>query len=567
MSVIHELSEEVRTQIAAGEVIERPAYIVKELVENAIDAGATKIIVKADDGGLSKIIVADDGRGMERVDLELCYKPFTTSKITTFDDLTHVVSMGFRGEALASIAAVSTLTIRSRMKDMLFGNEIVIKDGIFQGISKKGMPVGTQVVVDRIFESVPARHKFVSSGKSEYRLLVELMMRYGLSYPDIEIEFIHDGKQVSYYKKNAKEVRLKEVVGIEIAEFLLPLSYEKDQITIDGYISKPQLSYSSARNQYIFINNRFIKISSIVSSIRDSYSTLLEPSRHPFVVLYISLPPHYIDINVHPRKEKAHFYDEKSVFEALRESVKKVLASEKMYYYDKRWEKKSTEKPIEWHIRDGGTNTYAGALLKEELPSTSSLLAPTEKVSLFQYHNLYIILETKKGLLFIDQHAAHERIIYERLLESWKKRKESQSSYILEKPLKMLLNAVEVAAISEHFSYFGQMGFCIDLKENSIIIRAVPEIWKDREIKSLIRGLVDELSEKTSIEIDTVSRKMIAYIACRSAIKAGDKLTVPEMEQLLEKLNNVENKATCPHGRPIQVEMPLSYLHRLFKRN
>jgi DNA mismatch repair protein MutL len=566
MQTIHELSESVRSKIAAGEVIERPAYIVKELAENAIDAGADSIRVDIEGGGIAKIIVTDNGIGMGRQDILLSAKRYTTSKITHEDDLTRVRTMGFRGEALASIAAVSKLIVRSRLSTTLTGYELQVENGQPQ-LSKKGMPRGTQIIVQQIFSSVPARQKFLKSADAEYRLISELLMRYALAFPEIALEFIHDGRRVFYYKKMDQPDRVRQVFGEEVMAYMIPIEGVYDYLTIHGYIARPQLSSRTLKNELLFVNKRFVHEPLVSTIIKRTYGTLLEPGRHPYAVLFLTIPHQLLDVNVHPRKESIHFVDIGMVTESLKEIIEQGLTKEELYFIDKRWSGKGAEFQEEWRIRQGGTETKTAKQLRNTVQERDSLLKKTMTKPLTQYHHLYIVVETEQGFLFVDQHAAHERILYEKLLVAYDEEKEKSDQIQLSKPIHLSLSPHEYAILKESGEVMKKLGFMYDLSPSQVLIQTVPAVWEERDAGMMFRDLFDEFNEVEDItSMDTFSRKMITYLACRSAVKAGDPLEEKEMRELLSELQKVKNPYTCPHGRPIQVEIELQYVNRLFKR-
>ena len=338
MGKIVSLSEQVISKIAAGEVIERPAYIIKELIENAIDAQAQHIHIAIEQYGMEKIIITDDGHGMDRSDISVCFKPHTTSKIATAEDLFTVKSMGFRGEALASISSIGNVIIRSRTAESPFGTEVVIENGIIQKTTSKGMPVGTQIVVSQAFSHVPVRKKFLQSTQSEYRFIIEVIHRFIIAFPSISFDFTHDGTRVfTFPSVSEHSARIDSVIPHETKKQLFEINYEDEYVKIYGYVSPPQLNYKTPRNIQFYINNRYIKEPRFISVIKEVYGTLLEPTAHPYSLFFISLPHHLVDINVHPRKESIHMMDSLNVFKALEKAISSVLAEHNLSFYDKRW--------------------------------------------------------------------------------------------------------------------------------------------------------------------------------------------------------------------------------------
>lgn len=564
MNKIHQLSESLRSKLAAGEIIERPAYIVKELIDNAIDADAKTIRIDLEKSGLQKITVTDDGHGMSREDLEMSFKRYTTSKIISEDDLEKIVTMGFRGEALASISAVATVTIKSREKDAISGYAIVIQNGNVESLYPKGMPVGTQVKVENIFESIPVRKKFLRASATEYREIIEIITRYVLAFPAIRFDVYHDNKKVYLLVPSTVEDRLKHIFSEEIFSQFIPFNLENEYISLAGFTSKPQLAYKSSRHVYLFINNRYIVDKTLVAAIKEIYGTLLEPTSFPHIVLFITIPSHLIDVNVHPRKEEIHFVNNQLIINNMQDAIKQALSEANLRFYDKRWKGDSKEFD-NWQIRDGGTNSYAAKTLKHSLKNT--LLNISKDQTFFQFHNLYIAMPTDEGILFFDQHAVHERILYEQLQHNFQKEIKSGKHIVLKEPLEIQISQQELLLIEQYQDLLSAFGFQFEIKEEEIVFLSIPLLLQDKNIAQVLRELVDEFFEKgEGFSFDSMSHKMIAYLACRNAVKAGDSLTQKQCRELIEQLTKTENPYTCPHGRPTQVEMNLSYFHKLFKR-
>ncbi len=563
MGVIHHLSDHLINQIAAGEVIERPVYILKELLDNAIDASAKTITIKLVGFGLESIEVIDDGIGMSRDDIQLSYLRHTTSKIYEEDDLQNIQSFGFRGEALASIASVCRMSIASRVSEEIAGYRVVIENG--KKIEERivPMPQGTDIVVSNIFATTPGRKKFLRSEQTEYRHILSLIESYALSFPEIRFQVFHNGKQSATYPAvQDRWERLCTVLPETIVNELVSLQKEHDYINISGYISKPQLSYKTSRQYYFFLNGRPISDTTIAVALKDAYGTLLSPTDYPYAVLYLEIPHHLVDVNVHPRKEEVKFIQPKEVYQTVHDAIVESLSAQNLRYYDRRWQ--NTDDSTQLQLRDGGTQTYAARKLREEV-----LGSPTDfdTKDLLQIHNVYILLQAKDGMLLIDQHAAHERVLYERFLKAYQNGLTKKDLHILSAPKTLDLSSVEQEIVKEYQNQLRDLG--IDVKEQKGIytLYSVPDFMKDRDIQSLMRELLEMVQASESIQtIDSYAHKMITYLACRSAIKAGDSLTKKQMRELIESLKEVENPYTCPHGRPLQVEMDIRTINKMFKR-
>lgn len=563
MGTIHQLPDHLINQIAAGEVIERPAYILKELLDNAIDATAKSIIIKLVGFGMESIEVIDDGIGMNREDMELSYLRHTTSKIYEEADLQNIQSFGFRGEALASIASVCRLSIASRVPDEIAGYRLIIENGEKTDARIVPMRQGTDIIVSHIFTRTPARKKFLRSEQSEYRHIVSLIESYALSFPEIRFQIFHNGKPVATYPSvSGFENRLQVLQPASIIKELIPLQKEQEYIALSGYISKPQLSYKTTKQYYLFLNGRPITDSTIARAIKDAYGTLLASTEYPYVILQVDIPHHLVDVNVHPRKEEVKFMDPKAVYQAVYDSIVESLNNQNLRFYDRRWQ--NTEDAPSLQLRDGGTQTYAAVKLKEEVLGSPK---DFDTKDLLQIHHTYILLQAKEGLLLIDQHAAHERVLYERLLTAYEEGITKKDLHTYTQPRVLDLSSGEEETAREYQKKLFDFGIELRLEKNKWHLYSVPDLMKDREPMPLLRELFEVLHRGGTIKhIDSFAHKMITYLACRSAVKAGDILTKKQMRELIDSLKDVDNPYTCPHGRPLQVSVDLRTINKMFKR-
>ena len=558
MKTIHKLSDHVVSKIAAGEVIERPVYAIKELIENAIDAQADEISIEFEDGGLKKISVYDNGIGMGKEDIEESFKPHTTSKIIEEDDLLSIRSLGFRGEALSSIASISYLTIQSKKAGDMAGRGIHVVHGVVKDTFPVGMPEGTTVIVEQLFSNVPARKKFLKTGRTQKRHLVDMVVAFALSYPHIHFLLKNNKKILLDAPKNQTlEQRIKMVLGSGTLEQLLPLNNTTSYFSLSGYISHPQLTTISSQKLYLFVNGRYITSKELVRSLKDAYGTLLAHATYPVGVLFLTLPFEMVDVNIHPRKEQISFADSTFIYDTLRGSVAKTLSSHNLSYTPEYWQ------------HDGGTSTYAAGVLREEvigsdLLSISRLHKDSECIQLL---NLYVVTQTDKGIVLIDQHAAHERILYEQFKQAFKKNI-LKEIITLTPPKEIELSLSEVEILKEHTDIFKGYGFDIQHRDSTLCaINTIPELLRDRDLDTLIRELIADIAESGLPKaIDEQSDKMLTYLACRGAIKRGDPLTPKQCKDLINELHKTPNSYSCPHGRPTRVELPVSHINRLFKR-
>ncbi len=562
MRKIHQLPQHVVAKIAAGEVIERPVFAVKELVENSIDSGADSISVHIEESGLKKIAVIDNGEGMSSEDLEESFKLHTTSKIANADELSHIKSLGFRGEALASIAAISRITINSKAKNASAGTGVIIKNGKLEKISPIGMPDGTSVSVEHLFYSHPVRKKFLSSQRTEFRHILDLLIGYALSYPQIHFVLTHNNKTIlDLPKTNDSLIRIEKLMGKDIFSSLIPVGFEDSYISISGFLAKPTLTTRTPNKQFLFINNRVVHDNGISLSVKSAYSSLLANAVYPICLLYFSLPYEMVDVNVHPRKEKVRFIDTTLLLDTTKRAVSQTLARYDLTP-DMGFETLFLSDAV------GSTVSYAGKLLKEkklpwELPQTK-----IDYQTILQLHNLYLLVVSDNGFILIDQHAAHERILYEQLLTEFLQEKKNYTLFHFPKPGIFDLSLSESELLLEHLDLFHSMGWEIErFKNNTFIIRSLPVIFQDRDYVKLLREMLEDIQGDTlQKNIDDISKRMIAYLACRGAVKAGDQLTKKQAKELLEQLEKTKNNATCPHGRPTKVAVGLEKINHLFKR-
>lgn len=550
---IKKLSPHIISQIAAGEVIERPAFAVKELIENAIDAQASQISIEVEDSGLKKIIVSDDGVGMKKEDLLVSFLPHTTSKILREDDIHAITTLGFRGEALSSIASISYLSIQSRHKSTISGHSVILSQGKLVSDSLIGMPIGTIVTITELFGHIPARKKFLKTAKTELRIILDIVTDFVLLYPTISFTFIHNNKQYfKFTRQHTLDRRIQELLGDSLFVNVLPISFESSYITLSGYISRPQYSIKGSSKLFLFVNGRRVTDPLIASAIKDAYKNLLEYGAYPIVILSIKLPPEMVDVNIHPRKQEVRFINPDTIYSTVMQAVTDTLHANNLTFINVSW-------------KDGGTKTHLGRILKTKLlEDIDQIRDNTETI---QIHDLYLIRETKKGVMIFDQHAAHEAVLFRKLHSLYQKEKRENSQKPLENPILLDISLPDTEILLEHRVLFEKIGFSFEEFGKSIRINSIPELLKDRNIIDFIQECIEDLRENKPIkDIDKKTYRMLSYIACRAAIKGGTKLTQFQMKELIESISLSDMTYTCPHGRPVKVELSLQTLHRMFKR-
>ncbi len=559
MGKIRSLSDDVIVKIAAGEVIERPAYVVKELIENSIDAKAQNINIEIEESGLKKILVWDDGEGMDKEDLSVCLLPHTTSKLED-DSLIKISTLGFRGEALSSIAATSDIIISSRPRNQKIAYVIRSEYGKATPISPKGSSFGTTVIVKNIFAAAPVRKKFVKNNKGEFGRILDIISQNALSNPGIGFKLTHNGKLIfNLPAKQSVMQRIRLLLGEEYYINLIPLKFEESYLKISGFICKPQYGSIGGKKQYIFVNQRRIIDHLISTAFKEAYGTLLETHLSPAFIVFLEIPFEMIDVNIHPRKETISFFDRQFIFDNLIKAATQTLTENNLTFSNLSWQKGENDKL---------TLSYAGRLLKGD-PFIREDINYEEinwKNPILQIHNQYLICQSQSGVIVIDQHAASERVLFEKFKEAFKNYRNEK--YHLPKALIMHLSYQESEHMMQVLTDMSNLGFVIEPFGNtSFKVEAVPKIFQDREIKPLLMELLEDLISETKLsDIDNKTQKMLAYLACRAAVKAGDKLSLNDRRKLIKELAKYPTFYTCPHGRPIKIELILSNLDKIFKR-
>lgn len=560
MTVIKRLRSDVIPQIAAGEVVERPASVLKELLDNSIDANSKNIIIELKGSGLKSILVVDDGNGMSEEDLKLSVETHTTSKLIEIEDLSTLKTLGFRGEALSSICSVSKVRIKSCNDKNSKGKELYLSGGNLESEKYIGMNRGTSIEVSDLFFNIPARRKFLKSEQTEYRLLLKVLVSYVLGNPSIGFKLTHNDKLIiNVSQKDSLEIRIHKLLGKGIHSGLIPISFSNERLTLTGYISKPQIAEPSKDNQYLYINNRSVSNHIISNAVKDAYKHLLIPKTFSPYILSIQLDPSLLDVNTHPRKEEVSFWKDSDVYSFVFESISSCLRDHDLTFQKGMYDQDIFgEDRASYHeFKSLKDSEEAWDPRKEELSSNDIL----------QVDNTYIISKTSSGLLLVDQHAAHESILYEDYLKMYQEKKVGKT-FMMKEPLIVDLSLTQLSLLNEFSSEIEALGLELDIFGNSSVrILGVPSLLRDHNIKKLIVELLDNFSDGyKTLSVDERSRGTIAFLSCRTAIKAGDPLTYEQMKSLLERLSVSKSVYTCPHGRPVKILMSNKDLGRLFKR-
>ncbi len=614
MSRIKILPEILSNKIAAGEVVERPASVVKELLENSIDAGSTRIIIDIENGGRSLIRISDNGSGMNHDDALLSIERYATSKIHNDTDLFSIRTLGFRGEALPSIASVSRFSMITRDRDSETGTHILADGGRIRNVSEAGTPIGTMIEVKQLFFNTPARRKFLKSTNTEMGHIAETISGVALGRPEIGFQLVHNGKKIKNWPL-AKDPfdRVSAVFGQDIRSDLHEIELKTEDASVFGWISSPSLTRSSSQKIYLYVNGRFIRDRGLQHALFEGYRGRLMKGRFPVAVLFIQVPYEQLDVNVHPTKHEVRFTGYRKVYETLKASVfkawdridhpkKRSYASEKgvpgratkaasnfssdlsskKHYEEKeipfqqRYHKASFEiiRPSEKNETISETiHEYHGTEKDKAIKPHKSEENGFKSKSFFtsinvigQLHNTYIICESENGMVMIDQHAAHERILFEQLKK--KSLRNSSPAQKLLIPETIDLGYKETAILEKLIPGLAEFGLEIEpFGGCTFAIKSAPDIISDREIKPLILEIIDKIGDIGFSEgIERTLDNCLILMACHGSIRAGQALSEREMRALMDQLELCENTQHCPHGRPIKASWPLAALEKKFKR-
>ena len=620
------LSKETIDKIAAGEVVERPVNVVKELLDNAVDSGAGQINVEIKDGGIGLIRVTDNGSGIERDDIQKAFLRHATSKLTDASDLYSLKTMGFRGEALSSIAAVARVELITKCEKELTGSRYLIEGGKEISLKEIGVPGGTTMIVRDLFYNLPVRKEFLKSAKTEGAYIRDMVEKCALSCPEISFSFINDGRQIFHTPGNG---RLKDAVytifGAEITAELIPVNYEKDGIKISGLISKPVLSRSKRDCEIYFVNKRYIKNNIIENAIETAYEGYLMQHRFPFTVLSLLMDPGKVDVNIHPKKSEVRFTCDREIFDAVFECTVNALRHRE-HISEAVQETVKPEKKPETHVEPfeknelkkvyktdtavlsdcltevmekaqsgSGRTALTVQALKDNTASNNgqnglkdissetvynetekpykestlpeTFLSPSSKPYykfVGQVFDTYWIIEYNKEMYIIDQHAAHEKVNYEKMMKAVTGGDVTSQNII---PMMITVRPDEAVILSDSLDSFNEAGFEIECAgECDFIVRAVPAMLPELSQKELILSMIEELSVSSKGVKGKLISEKIAGMACKASVKGGDRVSLEEMKALIDELLSLDDPYNCPHGRPTIVKFSRYQLDRMFKR-
>lgn len=581
---IHILPEEVASQIAAGEVVERPASVVKELIENALDAQAHQIVVRVESAGRRLIEVSDDGNGIPQEELALAVMRHATSKLHTAEDLFRIATLGFRGEALASIASVSHFSLVSRPPQQTTAARIRVDGGKVGAVEMVGAPVGTLVRVEDLFFNVPARLKFLKRDQTERQQIDALVTRYALAYPHVRFQLFHDGTPVFQTAGNGhrREV-LAQMYDIDISRQMLEVEYEDDMVSVSGFTSPVGLTRSNRKEITIFVNGRWVQDTALNTALLQAYHTMLMVGRYPMAILFVSLHPEEVDVNVHPTKAEVRFRNPDRVFSAVSRAVRRALLTANpvpSVVPPSVWQRpvtgQSTIDPA-WEMSRQAQGTWFSSETTAEEPESPVLENPSHHVQsplpsgmlpllrlVGQVAMAYLVAEGPDGLYLIDQHAAHERVLFERFLQ---RKPDGIPAQTLLEPVLVHLSPAQARLLENELETLNRIGFQIEpFGPATFRVTAIPVILAGADPVSAVRAVVEDFEEDETPLQSEVEARLIARICKRTAVKAGQVLSPEEQRALLHDLEACQSPRTCPHGRPTMIHLSADLLERQFGR-
>ena len=569
------LPDHIASQIAAGEVIERPASVVKELIENALDAKCDAISIEILGAGKRLISVVDNGLGIPREELGLAVSRHATSKLARAEDLFRIKTLGFRGEALASIGSVSRMMIESRRSDAMTGARLNVEGGKMGKLTDVGIPPGTRVSVQDLFFNVPARLKFLKTDITERRHIEALVTRYALAYPEVRWQLMEDGKSSLQTSGNGdrREV-LSSLYGVEIAKQMLAVDFKEDQYRIHGFISPISLTRSNRREITIFVNGRWVKDTSVAAAVVKAYHTMLMVGRFPIAVLFLDMPSEAVDVNVHPAKAEVRFMEGNLVFSRAQRAVRRALlayspvpdlglrqlwGSQRQKVEDPAWKMAAeirSDEASPQQVDGPRLHVHTGTLEMEGLP----LLRLIGQVAA-----TYLVAEGPDGLYLIDQHAAHERVLFERLMKQQAQAHVPAQSLL--EPVNVVLPPDKAQLLEEQLPVLEKLGFNVEpFGPNTFTVRAIPALIVGGDPEAALNVVVEDFEGDETPLASAIEAKLTARICKRMAVKGGQILSPEEQEALLRGLEKCQSPRTCPHGRPTMIHLSADLLERQFGR-
>jgi len=581
------LPEHVASKIAAGEVVNRPSSVVKELLENSLDADATEIHIIIKDGGKSLIQIVDNGMGMSDDDALLAFQRHATSKISSFEDLEQLHSFGFRGEALASVSAVAQVEMRTRTNQNDVGTLVKIDGNTITEQSKIATEIGTWLAVRNLFFNTPARKNFLKSNSTEFRHIVNVVQRIAIAFPNVKFFFVSDGEKIFSLPSQTLPERLNALFGESVSKNVLPVSEGNEIISVEGFIGKPTYFLKTQSEQFFFLNKRIIQSKNLSHAVFQGYENMLEKGSFPFFCLFINIDMKKVDVNVHPSKMEVKFDDENGVYRLVLSAVRKTLSDGEVIpellftNSDIRssFSQTSSETKRDFFLQSPPQqfsfprqsilsftkeflSTISSSSIEKEIEQTS--VTKSEIIPLQQVHNQYILCAANDGITIIDQHAAHERVLYEKYLYLFETNAPSSQQLLFS--LTFELTSADAILVSEQQLNFEKLGFQLKFfGKTTLVIEGIPSDVRVGRESNIFREVLDKFKEEFAVKIDA-REALVKTFACKAAIKKGDALLYEEMRSLLEQLSQTQIPHVCPHGRPITLKLTLHELDKKFGR-
>ncbi len=586
MPTIARLPDLLISQIAAGEVVERPASVLKELLENSLDAGSRAIQVHLEAGGVKLIRVSDDGCGIDKEQLALALTRHATSKIGSLDDLERVATLGFRGEALASVAAVARLTITSRATGASHAWRLQGETGATP--EPAALVAGTVIEMHDLYYNTPARRKFLKAEGTEYAHCADSVKRLALTRPDVAISLTHNGRNLLQLAPADSSRRIADILGDDFLAAARRIETHAGPLSLGGFAIDPSHASDAKDGQYIFVNGRFVRDKIISHALREAYRDVLHGSRQPAVCLFIQIDPALVDVNVHPAKTEVRFRDSRAMHQFIFHALQRTLASEPRTSNREAGSALTAISPSfggfygsqsSLGVSEPAATTYlafahaaqGGLPPRPVTPQTVPSTQPENDgaplgYALAQLHGIYVLAQNARGLILVDMHAAHERILYEKLKNAFDGRQIATQALLI--PAVFSATALDIATVEEHADALADLGFAISpLGPQQLCVRALPALLQSGDPAALARALIAELREHGISQLATAHRnELLAGMACHSAVRANRQLTIPEMNALLRQMEETERAGQCNHGRPTWIEIPLADLDKLFLR-
>jgi DNA mismatch repair protein MutL len=582
MPAIRLLPDTLVSQIAAGEVVERPASVLKELLENSLDAGARSVAVSLEEGGVKRVTVADDGTGIPHADLPLALARHATSKIATLADLERVATLGFRGEALASIASVARVVVISRTADAAHGWRIAADGGPPGAPAPAAHAPGTTVEAADLYFNTPARRKFLKSAATEFGHCAEALDRVALARPDLALTLRHNGRVSRHLLPVSPDLRVAAVLGDEFAASARTLEAEAPGLRITGLLGAPAQARGVRDAQYLYVNGRFVRDRLLAHALREAYADVLHGDRHPAYVVFLEVEPGAVDVNVHPAKTEVRFRDARAVHQFVRHAAARALAGaagetptpvaapvgDRLVPQPHAFQASlGVAQPVAAYTAmfERGAAGPGAAVVEAPLPAGTETEPPLG-FALAQLHGVYVLAQNRHGLVLVDMHAAHERILYEQLKAALDAASVRTQQLLI--PVTLHADAADVATVEEHGEVLAALGFeMAALSPAAIVVRGVPDLVAAGDVPALARGLLRDLQEYGATQVLARHRdELLATMACHGAVRANRALTVPEMNALLRRMEETERSGQCNHGRPTWYQLSLADLDKLFLR-